>query len=199
MSLKLILTLLSALFLTSLGASPNDTSRMVLAGGCFWCIESAFDNVKGVKSATSGYSGGSTPNPSYAEVSSGSTTYLESVEVRFDPKVISTEALLDIFWKNIDPTDEGGQFADRGHHYTTAIFYSDDQQKEKAEFTKKKLQDSKKFSKNIVTKILPLKNFYPAEDYHQDYHKKHPQEYKRYRYLSGRTPFLEKYWGKAPN
>ena len=130
------------------------------------------------------------------QVSSGSTEHVEAVQVTYDPSKISYEKLLDIFWRQIDPTDESGQFADRGHQYTTAIFYHDDKQKKLAEQSKQELGDSKKFDSPIVTKLIAATPFYKAEDYHQDYYKKHPIHYNSYRYGSGRGPFLKKTWGK---
>jgi len=171
------------------------SSTATFAGGCFWCVESAFDGVGGVLEAVSGYTGGSEPDPTYEEVSSGKTGHVEAVRIRFDPGSISYEELLDIFWRQIDPTDPGGQFADRGSQYRTFVFYHDDEQKKLAEQSRTALQESGRFDAPIVTEIVPAGPFYRAEEYHQDYHLKHPMEYKRYRYGSGRTPFLERVWG----
>ena len=167
----------------------------ILAGGCFWCIESAFEKVEGVTEAISGYTGGERSNPKYQEVASGQTKHIESVVVLYDPEVISYEQILEHFWRQIDPTDEGGQFADRGHQYSTAIFYRDDQQKEMAQASKQALSDSSKFEKPIVTKIQQTGPFYVAEAYHQDYYKKNPARYRSYFFMSGRGPFLQKTWG----
>ncbi|MCP3978034.1 MAG: peptide-methionine (R)-S-oxide reductase MsrB [bacterium] len=164
------------------------------AGGCFWCVESAFDGVPGVISAVSGYTGGTQVDPTYEQVSSGKTMHVEAVEVRFVPQLIDYRQLLDIFWRQIDPTDTGGQFADRGHQYRTFIFVHDDEQRAAAEASKKAIEAGGRFDGAIVTPIGPAAAFYPAEEYHQDYHLKHPAAYKRYRHGSGRTPFLERIW-----
>lgn len=166
--------------------------KAIFAGGCFWCIQSAFAEKEGVKSALSGYLGGTTERPTYREVTSGETGHYEAVEVTFDPKKITYKQLLDIFWHQIDPTDAGGQFADRGPQYQTAIFYLNEEQKKAAEASKKQLEESGLFDKPIVTKIVKASTFYPAEEYHQDYYKKEPEHYQRYRRGSGRADFLEK-------
>jgi peptide methionine sulfoxide reductase msrA/msrB len=199
--------LLSLTGLLALGPACRDSSAAprggkteglevaTFAGGCFWCVESAFDPVPGVVAAVSGYTGGEKANPSYKEVSSGESGHVEAVEVRYDPDTISYEELLDIFWRQIDPTDPGGQFADRGPQYRTLIYYHDETQKELAERTKAELGESGRFDGPIVTEIVPAGPFYDAEEYHQDYWKKQPERYKRYRYGSGRTPYLERVWG----
>jgi len=168
------------------------------AGGCFWCMQPPFRMLEGVIGVVSGYAGGEKPNPTYEEVSSGTTGHLESVQVTYDPDRITYDALLDTFWKNIDPTDPAGQFADKGSQYRTAIFYHDDEQKQLAEASKKKLDSSGKFSRPVTTMIRPYANFYPAEEYHQDYDRKNPGRYHQYKVLSGREPFIERTWGKAP-
>jgi peptide methionine sulfoxide reductase msrA/msrB len=165
------------------------------AGGCFWCTEADFEKLPGVLKAVSGYTGGEKENPTYEEVSSGTTGHLEAVQVYYNPSMISFEELLDYFWKHIDPTDAGGQFVDRGPQYRSAIFYHDDEQKKLAEESKEKLSKSGKFDKPIVTDIVKFTEFYEAEDYHQDYYKKNPLRYKYYRYRSGRDQFLKKVWG----
>ncbi|MDH3628918.1 MAG: peptide-methionine (S)-S-oxide reductase MsrA [Acidobacteriota bacterium] len=170
-------------------------SVATFAGGCFWCIESAFDDVEGVVSAVSGYTGGSFPNPTYKDVSYGKTDHLEAVQVRFDASRISYRELLDIFWRQINPTDDGGQFADRGSQYRTAIFVHDDDQRAAAEATKKAIAEGGRFDGPIVTPIVEATRFYEAEEYHQDYHVKNPTAYKRYRDGSGRTGFLQSIWG----
>ncbi len=175
---------------------PGNLSRATFAGGCFWCTESDFEKVPGVIEAVSGYTGGSEDNPSYAEVSSGRTGHLEAVQVIYDPKQISYDGLLNIFWRHIDPTDPGGQFVDRGSQYGSAIFYHDDEQKRRAEKSKKELAKSDRFDKPIVTEIRKLTRFYRAEDYHQDYYKTDTFRYQMYRWNSGRDQFLEKTWGK---
>ncbi len=165
------------------------------AGGCFWCIESAFAGVKGVVKAVSGYTGGSRENPTYQEVCSGATGHYEAVQVTFDPAVIPYRKLLELFWRQIDPTDEGGQFHDRGHSYRTAIFYYDEAQHQQALASKQDLGESGRFAKPIVTRILPAAPFYPAEDYHQDYHNKQSVHYCQYRRGSGRDDFIFEHWG----
>lgn len=165
------------------------------AGGCFWCVESDFEKIDGVVEVFSGYTGGNTENPTYEEVSSGSSGHVEAVQVLYDPEKVSYEALLDVFWRHVDPTDSGGQFVDRGSQYLSAIFYHDDEQKEMAEESRKALRESGRFKKPIVTEIRPLGTFYRAEDYHQDYHKTHALRYRFYRHGSGRDQFLQKAWG----
>jgi peptide methionine sulfoxide reductase msrA/msrB len=172
----------------------HDTMRgATFAGGCFWCLESDFEKVDGVVEVISGYTGGHKENPTYKEVSSGETGHVEAVHVLYDPAKVSYEDLLDIFWRHVDPTDPGGQFADRGPQYRTVIFYHNDDQKRLAEESKKKLAQSARFHKPIVTQIVKFSEFYEAEDYHQDYHKKNPLRYKYYRSSSGRDRFLRKY------
>jgi peptide methionine sulfoxide reductase msrA/msrB len=168
------------------------------AGGCFWCMESAFELDERIGGAISGYAGGEEENPTYEEVSSGSTGHVEAIQVYFDPKKISYEEVLKIFWKNIDPTDAGGQFADRGSQYYTAIFYHNEEQKNFAEQSKKDLEDMDKFEDPIVTEIRKFTNFYEAEDYHQDYYLKSPLRYKTYEKASGRKDFVEKMWKPEP-
>jgi peptide methionine sulfoxide reductase msrA/msrB len=164
------------------------------AGGCFWCIESDFLKNEGVIEVVPGYTGGHKGNPTYEEVSSGLSGHLEAVQIVFNPEVISYSKLLDIFWKHIDPTDKGGQFVDRGSQYRTAIIYHDDEQKTLAESSRQALSQSGLFNKPIVTKIMPLQLFYPAEPYHQKYFKKNPIRYKFYRANSGRDQFLNSVW-----
>lgn len=165
---------------------------VILAGGCFWCIEHAFEGVEGVLDVIAGYTGGEKENPVYEEVSSGKTNHREAVKVVYDSEEVNLEKLLNVFWKNIDPTDNKGQFSDRGYQYTTAIFYKNDFQKDLAEKTKKEV--SEKFNKPIATKILPREKFYKAEEYHQDYHKKNGLRYKIYKKLSGRDKKLNEMW-----
>ncbi len=172
--------------------------KAIFAGGCFWCIQSAFAEKEGVKSAVSGYIAGATAFPTYREVTEGDTGHYEAVEITYDPKKITYEQLLDIFWHQIDPTDTGGQFADRGTQYQTAIFYLNEEQKKAAEASKKQLEQSKLFDKPIVTQIIKASTFYPAEEYHQDYYRKEPEHYKRYRKGSGRADFLERTWKTRP-
>jgi peptide methionine sulfoxide reductase msrA/msrB len=166
-----------------------------LAGGCFWCVESDFEKLPGVVEAVSGYTGGRGDNPTYENY--GQKGYVEAVQVVYDPAKVSYQALLDYFWRHVDPTDPGGQFVDRGPQYRSAIFYRDAEQQRLAEASKQALEKSKRFSKPIVTEILPLTKFYRAEDYHQDYYKTHAVKYKYYRWNSGRDQFLQKVWGKG--
>ena len=163
--------------------------KIILAGGCFWCTQALFKNAVGVFSAVSGYIGGRMENPTYEEVCSGRTGHIEAVEVTYDPSKAVLEKILEIYWRDIDPTDPDGQFADRGTQYQTAIFYSNNAQKKIAEESKKKLQDSGRFNRPIATKILPAAKFYPAEEYHQNYSQKAPEHYQRYRIGSGREGF----------
>ena len=164
------------------------------AGGCFWCMEPPFEILDGVDEVIAGYSGGDTENPSYEEVLSGKTGHYEAVQIRYDPESITYEELLEVYWRQIDPTDSGGQFADRGSQYRTAIFYHDQKQKELAEKSKLQLEKSGKHDKPIVTEILPYKEFYVAEDYHQNYYQKNPVRYKAYRQNSGRENYLKEKW-----
>jgi len=172
-----------------------ELKKATFAGGCFWCMEKPYESYDGITEVISGYTGGKSKNPTYGDVSSGSTDHVEAVQVTYDPSKITYEELINIFWKQIDPTDPGGQFADRGHQYTTAIFYHDDEQKQLAQQSKQDLDDSKKFDKPIVTKIIKMTPFFMAEEYHQDYYKKHPIHYNSYQHGSGRGPFLKKTWG----
>jgi peptide methionine sulfoxide reductase msrA/msrB len=176
-----------------------NVEKALLAGGCFWCTESVFKNIPGVIDAVSGYTGGQKDLPSYEEVSTGETGHYEAVQVTFDPSQISYEEVLNIFWRDIDPTDADGQFADRGSQYHTAIFYFNDEQKGIAEQSKAKLQASGMFNRPIVTQILKATAFYPAEEYHQDYSEKQPEHYKRYRIGSGRDGFVKEKWKNSPN
>ena len=172
--------------------------KAIVAGGCFWCTESAFKGAPGVLDAVSGYIGGRSENPGYEEVCSGRSGHYEAVEVTFDPAQISYEEVLNIFWRDIDPTDPDGQFADRGTQYKTAIFYTSDEQKHIAEESKTKLQKSGTFDQPIATAILPAARFYRAEEYHQDYSDKAPDHYKRYRIGSGREEFVTEAWKNKP-
>lgn len=164
------------------------------SGGCFWCVESPFEEVDGVISVVSGYAGGKEKNPTYSEVSGGQTSHRESVQITYDPEIVSYAELVDIFWQTFDPTDVGGSFFDRGSQYESAIFFHNEEQKKVAEESKKRLDQSKRFSKPIATPIIKYTNFYPAEEYHQDYYKKSPQEYYAYRKGSGRDAFIQRHW-----
>jgi peptide methionine sulfoxide reductase msrA/msrB len=166
----------------------------IFAGGCFWCMQPPYDDLPGVISTTVGYTGGRTTNPTYEEVSTGETGHVEAVRIEFDPAIISYRELLDVFWRNIDPTNPLGQFADYGSQYKTTIFYLDENQKKIAIQTKKSLEESGKFSKPIVTGILPAKEFYPAEMHHQEFYRKNPFRYKSYKVGSGRAGFLKQHW-----
>jgi len=170
--------------------------KATFAGGCFWCMEPPFERVDGISSVVSGYTGGQKENPTYEEVSSGVTGHTESVQINYDPLKVTYEQLLEIFWRNIDPTDAHGQFVDKGDQYRPGIYYHDEEQKRLAEDSKKKLQASGQFNEPIVVEILPANKFYPAEDYHQDYYKENPLRYKYYRHNSGRDQFLDKAWGE---
>lgn len=174
----------------------DDKNLATFAGGCFWCMEPPFEKLNGVSAVISGYAGGTEKSPSYEDVASGRTGHLEAVQIHYDPAVISYSELVEVFWKQIDPTDQGGQFVDRGRQYGTAIFVHDDEQKKIAERSKKALGESGLFSKTIVTPIIAYTNFYPAEDYHQDYYKESSVRYKFYRYNSGRDQYLESIWSK---
>ena len=176
----------------------DNLPRATFAGGCFWCVESDFEKVDGVVAAISGYTGGQTENPTYKEVTTGRTGHAEAVQVVYDPARVTYKELLDVFWRQIDPTDAGGQFVDRGSSYRSAIFYHDDEQKRLAEASKQELEASGRFNEPIVTEIVKLDQFYTAEDYHQDYYKKSSTRYKLYRYGSGRDQFLKKAWKDSP-
>lgn len=168
--------------------------KATFAGGCFWCMVKPFDSYEGIHKVTSGYMGGHVNNPTYEDVKSGNSGHLEVVEIEFDPALFPYEQLLEIYWQQIDPTDDEGQFQDRGDQYRTAIFYYTEEQKKQAEAAKKQLAQSGKFSKPIVTRILPASTFYVAEDYHQDFYKKEPDHYKKDRAASGRDEFIEANW-----
>lgn len=178
--------------------SAAELESAIFAGGCFWCMEPPFEKLDGVVSVTSGYTGGEEKAPSYQEVSSGRTGHVEAVEVKYDPERISYEYLLEVFWRQINPTDDGGQFADRGKQYRTAIFVNGAAQRKAAEASKARLAKSGVFDEPLVTPIRAAGDFYPAEEYHQDYYKKNPSHYKRYRRGSGREGFLEATWGNKP-
>jgi peptide-methionine (S)-S-oxide reductase len=181
----------------SYAATPSpETAKAIFAGGCFWCMEPPFDKLDGVLSTTSGYAGGKKKNPTYEEVSAGTTGHAEVVQIIYDPKKITYPKLLEVFWRNIDPLTPNRQFCDAGSQYRSAIFYLDENQKRLAEASKENF--AKRFKKPIVTEIVPLTEFYPAEDYHQDYYKKNPVRYQIYRYGCGRDQRLEELWGAAP-
>lgn len=166
------------------------------AGGCFWCMEASFESVEGVVEVISGYTGGYVVNPTYEQVSRGGTGHLEAVQVFFDPNIVSYIELLDVFWRSIDPTDDGGQFFDRGDQYKTAIFYHDVEQMRLAISSRDDLEQSGRFDKPIVSGIIEFSEFYRAEEYHQDYYMKNVLRYELYSNASGRKTFMEKIWGK---
>jgi methionine-S-sulfoxide reductase len=170
--------------------------RAIFAGGCFWCMEPPFRKLAGVVSVTSGYTGGTFENPTYEDVTSGKTGHAEAVDIVFDPEQISYAQLLEVFWRNINPTDNGGQFADRGSQYRSVIFFLSAEQRRLAEESRARLEQSSKFQQPIVTEIVPATVFYPAEAYHQGYDKENPVRYHYYRYGSGRDRFLEQVWGE---
>lgn len=174
----------------------SNRETAIFAGGCFWCMVAPFDEKEGIIEITSGYTGGTFANPSYKQVTTGATDHVEAVQIVFDPTVISYEELLQIFWQQTDPTDEGGQFSDRGPQYKSIIFYLDERQKKEAEASKLELAKSGRFSQPIVTPILPASKFYPAEEYHQDFYKKNAFRYALYQKGSGRESFLKEHWPK---
>lgn len=171
---------------------PEAREKATFAGGCFWCVESFFDKTPGVISTTSGYTGGEIDNPSYEQVSSGQSGHTEAVELVYDSSQVTYAKLLDTFWKNIDPTQTDGQFQDRGTQYRSAVFYHNEDQRREAEAYKAKLEASGKYTQPIVTEIVPAADFYPAEDYHQNYHQKNPLAYKLYSMASGREEYVRK-------
>jgi len=183
---------------SSAGTKPSgQTATAIFAGGCFWCMEPPFDKLPGVKSTTSGYTGGHVDHPSYEQVSAGSTGHAEAVLVRYDPAVVSYSTLLNVFWRNIDPLAVNRQFCDAGNQYRSAIFANGAEQQRLAEASKRELQASGRFKQPIATQIVQATTFYPAEDYHQDYYLKNPIRYKFYRFNCGRDNRLEQLWGAA--
>lgn len=203
-TLMVIAAILVAAFFLSYRPSNEDKTSSDLsdykiatfAGGCFWCMEAVFESTDGVIESISGYTGGHVVNPTYEQVNTKSTGHFEAVQVYYDPAKITYEELLDVFWKNIDPTDVGGQFVDRGGQYTTAIFYVTDDERTLAEESKQALGESSRFDAPIVTEVLELDVFYRAEEYHQDYYRENVVNYKIYSNLSGREEFKEKNWGE---
>ena len=177
--------------------NPEDLEGLetaTFAGGCFWCMEAGFEEVEGVVEAVSGYTGGYTENPTYEEVCTGRTGHYEAVRVYYDPERLSYSELLDVFWRNVNPTDPGGQFADWGTQYKTAILYHGEEQRRLAEESKKMLDESGRFKDPVVTEIIPLGPFYRAEEYHQNYHMKQAARYRTYERLSGREGFIDENW-----
>jgi peptide-methionine (S)-S-oxide reductase len=173
-----------------------EPAKAYFAGGCFWCMEEAFEPVEGVTTVVSGYMGGTVPNPTYEQVSAGQTGHAESVEVSYDPAKVSYRELLDVFWRNVDPITPNAQFCDQGSQYRSAVFYGTEEEKRLAVASKLAIEQSKRFSRPIVTQITPASTFFPAEDYHQDFYKKNPIRYKYYKFGCGRAQRLEVLWGK---
>ncbi|MBI3317129.1 MAG: peptide-methionine (S)-S-oxide reductase MsrA [Candidatus Omnitrophica bacterium] len=175
-----------------------ELKKAYFAGGCFWCMEGPFEKTEGVKGVDSGYANSKTPNPTYEQVSNGTTEAYEAVEVVYDPDKVNFEDLLNVYWTTIDPTQRDGQFADRGSQYLAAIFYQSDEEKMIAEESKKVLEESKIFNKPITVNVIPFENWTRAEEYHQDYYKKNSVHYNAYSFGSGRKPFLDRTWNKKP-
>jgi methionine-S-sulfoxide reductase len=176
--------------------SDKKYETAIFAGGCFWCMVSPFDVLEGIVKVVSGYTGGHLENPTYKDVKSQTSGHYEVVKITYDPEVIDYDKLLQAYWRQVDPTDEGGQFQDRGPSYRTAIFYTTEEQREKAEASKKAMDESSRFPAPVVTPVLPEAKFYDAEEYHQDFYKKSPKEYKDDRNISGRDEFIQRYWGE---
>lgn len=189
------LGLIALILLIPISAKAQQTAKATFAAGCFWCAEHDFETLPGMISVVSGYTGGEQKQATYEKVSAGGTKHYEAIEVTYNPEKISYQQLLDFFWRNIDPTDDKGQFCDKGDQYRAAIFYHDAQQKQLAEASKEQLVRSGRFEK-VVTQILPASPFYPAEEYHQQYADKNPIRYKFYRYTCGRDRRLQELWGK---
>ncbi len=194
----LLLLLLSPGYSQAGGQTPEPTTihKATFAGGCFWCMEPPFDKLPGVLSTISGYSGGHTPNPDYRAISTGGTGHAEVVQIEYDPRLIRYEQLLAVFWRNIDPLTPNRQFCDNGNQYRSEIFYHDETQRRLAEASLRTLRESNTLQGEIVTRISPLKNFYPAEAYHQDYYQRNPLRYKFYRLRCGRDKRLKELWGE---
>ena len=193
--MKRVLLGATLLFAAAGVAGAQSTAKATFAGGCFWCMEEALDKAPGVRITLSGYIGGKTKNPTYEEVSAGNTGHAEAVQATYDPRKVSYAQLLDLFWKNVDPTAGDRQFCDVGYQYRPAIFYHNAEQKRLAEESKQKLEQSGRFKK-IAVEIVPATEFYIAEEYHQDYYLKNPLRYKYYKFSCGRAQTLEKLWGK---
>jgi peptide-methionine (S)-S-oxide reductase len=201
--MKSILSLVLLVAAAALTASANAQQKpapgleqAILAGGCFWCMEPPYDKLPGVVSTTSGYIGGRTKNPTYEQVSTGSTGHTEAVQVVYDPKKVSYQQLLEVFWRNIDPTTANAQFCDHGSQYRSGIFYLNEEQRKLAVASREQIERTKPFREPIVTEVTAATTFYPAEEYHQDYYKKNPIRYKFYRSGCGRDERLEQLWGK---
>ena len=198
--MKKIISLIAGVWVAILmggTVAAADLEKAIFAGGCFWCMEAPFDKLPGVVSVTSGYTGGHTKNPTYAEVSAGGTGHAEAVQVVYDPSRISYSALLAVFWHNIDPTVTDRQFCDVGHQYRAAIFYRGEEQHKSALQSKAALEKNRPFREPVVTEITPASEFYPAEEYHQHYYKKNPLRYSFYRSGCGRDKRLKELWGSG--
>ncbi len=195
--LTIVSILLMGLVVSTQAYAEDSSEKAILAGGCFWCMESDFQEIPGVKKVVSGYIGGTGRAPTYKDY--GRKGFIEAVEITYDASVLTYTDILGLFWLRIDPTDAGGQFCDRGHEYSTAIFYNNERQKNLAEESKSTLEKSEKLKDPVVTAIIKDKGFYPAETYHQDYYKKKPLRYKLYRYNCGRDQRLKELWGLAPS
>ena len=205
-TISLFITLrLAAVLIGGMSAMPQESlategiqhAKATFAGGCFWCMEEVYEKVDGVISVISGYTGGQLPNPTYEQVSAGGTGHIESVEVTYDPTKVTYRRLLEVFWRNVDPTTPNAQFCDHGSQYRTAIFYHDDTQKRDIDTSKQAVEAFKSFPQPIITEIVPASIFYPAEDYHQDFYQKNPVRYKFYKWNCGRSQRLEQLWGKS--
>lgn len=195
--LALALLLAGSLVSMALAVENPTLAKAAFAGGCFWCMEEAFEKVAGVTSVTSGYMGGRVEHPSYEQVSAGGTGHAEAVEVLYDPQKVSYAKLLEAFWHNVDPVTANAQFCDHGSQYRAVIFYQTDAEKRLAEESKRTIEQSKRFAQPIVTELVMASQFYPAEDYHQDFYKKNPIRYKFYKYNCGRAQRLEELWGPS--
>jgi len=191
--MRRIVGIVIALVALTAGGAAAQNEFVVVAGGCFWCVEEAFDKHEGVLSTTSGFSGGQVANPSYRQVTAGGTGHLEVVRIEYDPARISFDEVLHVYWRNVDPFDAGGQFCDRGDIYATAIFYVTEEQRSAAEASKRELEQ--RFGNSIATDIRSFTEFYPAEEYHQDYYNKNPIRYRFYRTACGRYARLDEVWG----
>ena len=200
MSLRILLSMMIFLLLPSFNVTAakqaeQELATAIFSGGCFWCMEQPFDMLPGVIKTIPGYTGGDTKHPTYKEVSSGTTGHVEAMQITYAPSVISYEKLLEVYWHNIDPTNDNGQFCDTGNQYRAGIFYHNEEQKRLAEQSKTLLEKNKKFAGSIMTFIAAAKEFYPAEDYHQNFSRKNPLTYKFYRFTCGRDNRLHELWG----
>jgi peptide-methionine (S)-S-oxide reductase len=200
MNLGFAALVIGVLIVSPYGGYADDgslQSKATFAGGCFWCMEEAFEKIDGVASVVSGYTGGQVENPTYEQVSAGGTGHAESIKITFNPSKVTYKQLLDVFWRNVDPTTPNAQFCDHGNQYRTAIFYHDENQKQVIEESKERIESSKNFPESIVTEIAPASVFYTAEEYHQDFYTKNPIRYKYYKWNCGRAKRLEQLWGNS--